>query len=609
MLRRIHPGVFALLGTCLLLACPSNNGGEDAGHTEEVDSGEPPVEDAGPGDAGFTCKIDQDCIVLAEANPAWAGLRCDNDPTVNGSLADGGDVPSFTCIPGTTCNNIDGCQSFEFGDYCLIGTASGVGCYCNEEQGLDAGGVCLRRKSACGECSSSTECGDSSSYFDPPGTCKQLQGDSSGKTYCFQQTTSSGCPAGMKNDGAGYCIPQSGSCENVGCFQDSDCPGGSVCNQENRLCQLRCRWNFDQQDNIPACAPGYSCWVDEQNIDSASPLFGAGRCKPACSTQADCAYGGTFADGGQKLACKGEHVDNASDSTARCRPNGECMDDLECPDPGASIPSTGYCDRATFTCKNDCRNGIDPTTGNPYSDCKPGYTCKTQNNVNSCVLQTCVEAGGAAIACPAGNFCHNEDRNNDGTPDPAPSTAQKDAIGCYPAPMPPYCQTCTDDLSCATYDNLSTLPNLCVYQGDKTQGGNDGVFMCELGAVNDFARDPNTGVISANRYCPAGWLAQGVKVDMTPQGIGNCDTDTDCQKGNSSGVCATDLKLKLQDGGFAKSCFCNHAGTQDCPVDADAGVYSFCLQGLYPNYCVKSVVCEPRPGYAYQPVGNGGCGL
>jgi hypothetical protein len=78
---------------------------------------------------------------------------------------------------------------------------------------------------------------------------------------------------------------------------------------------------------------------------------------------------------------------------------------------------------------------------------------------------------------------------------------------------------------------------------------------------------------------------------------------------NSTGTCAIDNTLRLPDAGFGKSCHCTHPDTADCPVDQDAGIYSFCKAGVYPSVCIRSMVCAPSPGGAYRPVTNGGCGL
>lgn len=637
MSRSLRPGLFALVGCSVFLAgCPKEVEVPDAGPVEEDAGAE--VIDAGPGDGGFKCVIDDDCLVLARANPQWAGLRCDNDTEVNGAIVDGG-VPSFTCIQGSPCNSINdsNCQSQDLNDYCLQSMFNSKGCRCVTEVALpDAGGVCLRKKPACSECTGSPECGDDVAYFDPISVCQPLQGDSSGKKYCLPQTNSAGgCPSGMTPTANGYCAPQSGSCQNVGCFVDTDCPGGLVCNASRGLCERRCQWDFKQipPRTVPECGPSKSCWVDAQNLNPASEYFGAGRCKASCQADSECAYGGTFSNGTQKLKCAGEQTGGGPLSEKRCRPNGQCMADEECPDPGNGT-SNGYCDRATFTCKSDCRTGIDPVTGQPFSpndgkgDCRVAYTCKNQNGVNACVQQTCVEVGSANLACVAGKLCHNEDRNGDGIPETAPANAQKDAIGCYPMPPNLYCVSGAGD-GCQTTDECAALidtppapgslsRNICAYAGPRTPGQQDGIYFCALASTNDFTFD-SAGVSKASRYCPANWLPTALEINVTANKLANakprwaqfqgnyCDNDDECRRGNTTGVCGT--YKTAADGGITKACLCTAPGTTDCPVQADAGVFSFCKQGNAPSVCVESVVCMPTPGGIYKSIAMGGCAL
>ena len=162
--------------------------------------------------------------------------------------------------------------------------------------------------------------------------------------------------------------------------------------------------------------------------------IGAGRCRPPCQNDMDCAFNSTSnPHGGTKLKCAGEQLAGGGLSEKRCRSNSNCMDNLECPvQPDTSI-YFGYCDRGQYdggdACKLDCRTGNDPVTQKPYKDCREPYGCKLENGINKCILKTCVEQGGASIACNRGEYCCGEDKNLTDAGDPCPPASQRGPPG------------------------------------------------------------------------------------------------------------------------------------------------------------------------------------
>ena len=627
-------GLLGLVSASLLLGCPSKTV-PDAG---VLDAGD---QDAGPVDAGFSCKYDDDCAIFASADPAQPGLRCDNDAALQGSLADGG-LPSYQCVPATPCDQDGDCSGFPPGDldfmswYCT----GGAGCRCVAEAVPDAGraGICRRVKGTCDPCTADAECNGP----DSQGICRALPGDTSGGKFCFKFQNGPNCGFGLVLDTTlGACVPQSGSCDDLGCATDAHCPGGKVCNVSTGLCEQRCSWNFDPnvRDTVPSCGPSKSCWVDAEAVASDSAYFGAGRCRPPCTADSECAYGGTFPDGRQKLKCAAEQGKSGS-SLKRCRPNGECMDSRECPEAPLDSLNKGYCDRATFTCEDDCRLGLDPVTGTNFGDCKPGNKCVERNGTRTCERQSCVELGGARIGCTASQFCNNEDRNGDGVQDPAPAGTTPDAIGCYRAPNPPFCTVCEKNEDCQgpEFSLGSSLPNLCVTAGPNAAG--EPQMICGIATFNDPRADDG-GIPREQRMCPSNWYAQAIPVDVV-DGANRCNSNADCSMGNDGGICDFDNSLKIADdqgnirtcsndqdcsatgefrcnnpsltldGGtcVGKTCMCNAPNGTECPVNPDAGIVSYCRYkagGL--SVCVSSVVCLPGQSYIAKDVAAGGCGL
>ncbi|MFZ5468954.1 MAG: IPT/TIG domain-containing protein [Myxococcota bacterium] len=550
----------------------------------------------------FTCRIDDDCEALNR------GLRCDEK--------------TGSCVDARGCNDDTNCVSQDPDDYCY---AFGTQCRCVTETN-DTGfpGVCRRRRAPCEPCTDDSQCGQGA-VFDPPGKCATIQGDTSGQKYCVYAAQPT-CGCGFVNRN-GYCEPQK-SCKEVGCTADKDCPGGSVCDVARCLCEAKCRWDFaSKAEAPPGCPPGRVCWVDNANLDPSSLFFGAGRCRPPCSSDTDCTNTALNPFGGPRLKCASEKLAGGGDSPMRCRANGECMDNLECPESPPTVNELGYCDRASFTCKTDCRLGIDPTTAQSYADCKPSYKCAPADGGNACVLQTCAEQGGARIACRRGQYCCGEDKNGDGNADPCPPATQLGPDKCYDAPEPPFCFTCQNDDDCKNFNppayltgpgactngskspSCSPLPSLCIYGGNRPDNS-QGVNVCAPSTYNDSTKD-SFGVGKDQRGCPAGYAATGFRPKFV-QGDDFCNSNADCSVGNDAGICDFDTSVRLQDGGYPKACLCTSPGqVGQCPNDPDAGITSVCKFGIAtPTVCLQSVVCTPSFSiYAPRGPTEFGCGL
>ncbi|MBL8916940.1 MAG: hypothetical protein JNM17_39920 [Archangium sp.] len=616
--------------TCTDGVCMATMNNTDAG---EIDAGPPP------------CRSDFDCE---------GGKICN---TVEG-----------TCVMGQTCTQDFQCQSLDPQDRCYR-----YGQQCTCDTSATGGNVCRLRKGPCEECTADLECGSDVIIFGPPdgigaGRCKALPGDMSGKKYCLYQRVGQ-CACGTIDDGTGFCKPQSNSCDQVGCNVDKDCPSGAVCSVNNPdagvascggVCVPRCRWDFNLRDNVaPGCPPGQTCWVDSQNLNPESIYYGSGRCKPACSDNMDCQQSAGNPFGGANLACRPELLLDGTESAKRCRANGACMDNAECPELMDAGPYLGYCDRGSFVCRNDCRPGTDPVSGNPYKDCRPPFSCAVDAGINFCRLETCVEQGGAGIACAQGQYCCGDDKNFDGIADPCPPLNQQDPAGCYNAPVPPFCTTCgavpltgnmltlgdfiQADTDCrramipswatcrdgGLSPNCSPLQVRCVYAGDRAMQG-DGINVCMWPSVNDvgsvnlrYGPTPKTQIA-----CPTNYSVQAIRPAPNPSEQNYCDTNLDCSKlidggVSDAGVCEPDPTLRLMDGGFAKSCRCDAKSLEaQCPQYIEEGtdqmgatvqrvVQSVCRDAVAGSrsYCIETLYCSPPRGSVYKATTEFGCGL
>jgi hypothetical protein len=554
------------------------------------------------------CVRDGDCASFKD------GLRCDN--------------ATGQCIKGLGCFMDSSCQIEDITSYC---DKYGVQCRCvvdptDKVAGFD--GVCRRRHGFCEECTKNEECGVGL-VFEPPAECKTLEGGGT-KKYCLHKNTDGQCGGicGRIPHVSGVCVPQSGSCDSVGCMEDKQCPNGNVCNVGKCLCESRCRWDFEQQQVAqPGCSPGTTCWVDDENLEPTSLFFGAGRCRPPCKDDNDCALSAGNPRGGPRLRCAAEKLKGGGFSEKRCRAKGECMDTLECPEQPAESITIGYCDRGSFLCKNDCRVGQDPVTSAPYQDCKTPYACTTDGGANFCRLLSCAEQGGAAIACARSQYCCGDDKNGDGMADVCPPNNLLQTDKCYDLPKPPFCTTCMSDDDCknpqlpgwlnnacmngSKSPNCSPLPSVCIELPNPD--GMTTIKVCAPSTYNDPTRDAQ-GRGKDTKGCPSGYSARPIYAEPNGNDDGYCNADSDCNLGTDAGRCVRSYQVRLPDGGNGKVCGCNVGSmVQQCPNDVDAGFTSECKFGANGSEqpCIRSVVCTISATILHLDSGypTYGCGL
>lgn len=601
-------------------SCQRCNGGEcNAGICSNgaitTDAGVSEVLDAGY----LACVTDDECAVLH-----------------NGSVCD---TRTGTCAPGRGCNDVSSCQFSDPTDPCY---QFGTQCRCDLRDSPDTTtqGTCRRRRAACETCQVDAECGDSAVIFGPPdgigfGKCRAMTGDTSGAKYCLYQRVGA-CKCGTAPDTEGLCRPVNNSCTDVGCRNDKNCPTGSVCTVNlpddvagacGGICKPRCRWNFDFRElAMPGCPPGQTCWVDSENLDAGSRYYGAGRCQAPCDDSTQCQQTLTNPWGASALVCVGEKLKSGALDAKRCRPDGECMDDFECPTLPTDEPPLGYCDRGTRTCKSDCRVGIDPFSGNPYRDCRPPYACSLESGRAQCKLLTCAQQGGASLACVRGQYCCGEDKNGDGVADPCPPLTEQDAAGCYNAPRPPFCQSCQNNNGCqnptlpaylngacangSKAPSCSLLPSLCVPVTTSSSG--EPLRVCAIATANDDTRI--NGRLKYQLGCPQGYEVHFIRHDFAPDDDANsCQSDADCNQGTTQGKCEPDPELRLGDGGLGLSCRCEAgSGKTMCPNSPKDGLATECRAASSGRtFCIESVVCLPPGGIVRQAPGAPyyGCGL
>lgn len=514
MLRRI-PLVF-LVATSMALAACSDGGGD------KTDAG------SNGGDAGSTADAGDAGEVDAGDGKCHGDEYCPDNQYC--------ELASGECLDALPCTQLSDCE-FQ-GDYCDLG-----GCFCDLERN---GGTCRPRFAACSPCESDAECGDDPFiYIDYTATCREFEGTK----VCLPDTEFPCPPAYVMSSDGTYCEPAGGSCTDVpACSSDADCDPLSenpVCNIGQGFCIPACA--FDYSSGESDCAPGQVCHLDPRLLTTNNPNFGGGKCGAPC-------------DGGDNpYTCADSTVCETDGDTLlvnplpnRCRPPApKCIRNADCP-ASPETHSNGYCDRATLECSTGCQR---------ESDCAGGYKCLN----NQCVEKTCIENGGATLACQFGFLCCGEA----GGVSPCPTGV---GLGqCYEAPSPPWCGDCATpgpSPSETPQGSVRPQPSYCApVTGSKAKGDAQILF---------HSCDP----ADAKAACPRSWTCQGF--------LQFCETDADCGAGGACG------EIDAGDYGKFKGCVCSDGKTcpspSTCKLDDD-GNPTYCEA----NWCDNLISCLKPP--------------
>ncbi|MDF1564639.1 MAG: hypothetical protein P1V51_16470 [Deltaproteobacteria bacterium] len=533
LLRRF---ALPLLFCALLLApgCPKNNGDGDGGTPDA--SGDGGGTDGGGVDAGPTlCRSDYECDT---------GEICE-DAT--------GD-----CIAGNACNPSLGFANCNFPtDGAGCGMTGPEDCVCDP-----ADSICRERRILCEPCASNEQCGNHPLY-DRPADCVSYGGE----TVCLAPAGTRGCPQGYEPDANNVCVPAGGDCASVfACVADADCPPARpICNLSTGTCAKGCVFDLETGDST--CASNQVCHED-------------GKCRLPCDPQND-----NCADFNPEFICKEDTGGNW-----RCRHDG-CIDNIECEVPQDS-PYVGFCELTSHACVLDrCRPERTEADGsNP--DCKLPNRC---DNSGACVPMTCLERGGAPLACLPNNICCGECRNVLGNPsrdacDPwacnGSETPQGEPAldGCVIAPNPPWCQSCGDDAECAgsnpvedARDTGKCLNNVC---SPTCQTNTDcpTLWGCQYLFAGCDPTQPD--------QCGTG----GSCVDDAPYGP-QCTSDNDCNT-DAGQSCVADPADGVQKCHAAFNvCDCTSGGA---PADTNCPTDTRCAEtGFQKHRCVATKVCLP----------------
>lgn len=602
----------------------SSSGSSGSGGTSSSSgSGSTSGSSGSSGDAGPTpCTTDTQCTApqICQTDPGasgFCGAPCQyDDQCASGHRCDeqsGHCIQAKACDDSTIASPVDACaDSVSDGGYC---PDQGNHCRCTTSDGGRGAGVCRRVRPDCAPCTDASECNpcpegdlncDPSKYVFPA-LCAPV---GSNGTYCLRKSTVAGCPFGYVPDQAtGACQPNTGTCTNFApCGTDQDCVlsvgPGHYCDASQGICKEFCQFDPVQGASVN-CPPGQVCNVNPQYVlpDAGLARYGVGTCGAPCDATPGTDCNAVAGSSGLDFACvqekSGEH---------RCRPvsspdGGGCMYDSECPPWADGGVYYGYCGIYEFSCRYDCRVGIDPLNGSAYSahDCQPpsgsttSYKCVESGDAGICVEKNCVERGGAAHGA-AKQFCCGEDRDHTGYLDGGFADLSHPANACiagvdageyYTAPAPPWCQsscepsgqpypdggyplfaTCDPSLGFPNFDPLGS-PNLC-YTYAQDQAGNP-IANCAIAA-------------QYTSECPRGWQFGSVPT--------SCNADPDCQEQYPDAGASTQGHCTVYPDGGGHFCACSQ------PELVDGGGYVW--GGQCPNQtrciaqkCALTRACLP----------------
>lgn len=207
------------------------------------------------------------------------------------------------------------------------------------------------------------------------------------------------CP-GTECTGFAYCEAETGVCR-PGCFQDDDCPGIQVCNDQTRDCECPqsdqhvCGGVCFDVDDPEACGP--DCLVCPSGGGTGTPECVDGQCELICPDET--------------LECDGRCADCPAGAEETTCHDGECIAS-ECP--ADQVVCDGQCaecpPEATATsCEGakcvatDCQGNMEPCDGQ-CAEC-PSEATSTTCQGGECVAADCDSGyrlcAGECTSCPS----------------------------------------------------------------------------------------------------------------------------------------------------------------------------------------------------------------
>jgi Cys-rich repeat protein len=232
------------------------------------------------GDAGIPCKDSSDC---------QGGLVCISGVCTNCNS-------DAQCSPTKQCDPTQLVCVFRagWGDQCKLNSDCQAGDVCHQ-------GLCISQGSV---------------------------------TLCLNPDNPQACPPGQTCNATNMVCEQ-----NLGCFADTDCSAGEVCNLGTHQCEEACT----AQDVSTVCAVGFKC-VKSHCVQ--------------CTQNSDCPVG--F---------------NCNTAAGRCVTQGECFTNNDCTVPDICNCLTGTCTPPPPPCTSD------------EDCCRPAYACDVASG--QCLASTC----------------------------------------------------------------------------------------------------------------------------------------------------------------------------------------------------------------------------